>query len=65
MSNHDELLEEAVAAQWRYEMSIEKAKEERAKAFRRVLAGPVTGREIAKATGISESTVSAIKAGRY
>lgn len=65
MSNHDELLEEAVAAQWRYEMSIERAKEERAKVFRRVLAGPVTGREIAKATGISESTVSAIKAGRY
>lgn len=65
MSNHDELLEEAVAAQWRYEMLVEKAKNERTQVFRRVLAGPVTGREIAKSTGLSESTVSAIKAGRY
>ena len=65
MSNHDELLEEAVAAQWRYEMLVEKAKPERSEAFRRALAGTVTGREIAKATGLSESTVSAIKAGRY
>lgn len=65
MSNHDELLEAAVAAQWRYEMLVEKAKRERSEAFRRALASTVTGREIAKATGLSESTVSAIKAGRY
>lgn len=61
--SHDELLEDAVAAQWRYEMLVEQAKKERSKAFRNAILGPVTGREIAKATGISESHVSRIARG--
>lgn len=64
MSNHDELLEEAVAAQWRYEISIEKAKEERAKVFRRVLAGPVTAVELGKELGLSNSHVARIARGQ-
>ena len=65
METHDELLEAAVAAQRRYEMLVAQARNERQEAFKAALRGTVTGREIAKATGLSESTVSAIKAGRY
>lgn len=65
MESHDELLEAAIAAQYRYEMLVAQARNERQKAFKAALRGTVTGREIAKATGLSESTVSAIKAGRY
>lgn len=63
MSNHDELLEAAVAAQWRYEMLVEQARSERAKAFRDAILGPVKGREIAEQTGLSESHVSRIARG--
>lgn len=65
MESHDELLEAAVAAQYQYEATLIKAQKERRRVFQAALRGTVTGREIAKATGLSESTVSAIKAGRY
>lgn len=63
--SHDELLDDAVAAQHRFESVIAKARKARQDAFLAALRGTVTGREIAKATGLSESTVSAIKAGKY
>ncbi|MCK6083050.1 hypothetical protein KZX32_06040 [Corynebacterium kefirresidentii] len=65
MESHDELLEAAIAAQYRYEMLVNQAKRERQDAFKAALRGTVTGREIAKATGLSESLVSKIKAGKY
>lgn len=63
--SHDELLALAVESQRRYESVIERAKRERQDAFIEALRGTVTGREIARETGLSESTVSAIKARRY
>lgn len=65
MESHDELLEAAVAAQYQYEATLIKARNERRKVFQAALRGTVTGREIAKATGLSESLVSKIKAGKY
>ena len=62
--SHDELLEDAVAAQWRYEMLVEKAKRERSEAFRRALAGTVTAVELGKKLGISNSHVSRIAKGQ-
>ena len=63
MESHDELLEAAVAAQYRYEMLVAQARNERQEAFKAALRGTVTGREIAKATGLSESHVSRISKG--
>ncbi|OFN80051.1 hypothetical protein HMPREF2526_06050 [Corynebacterium sp. HMSC070E08] len=65
MESHDELLEAAIAAQTNYENVLEKARTARQAAFQAALRGTVTGREIAKATGLSESLVSKIKAGKY
>ena len=65
MSNHDELLALAVEAQRRYESVIEQARRERQDAFIEALRGTVTGREIARETGLSESMVSKIKARQY
>lgn len=59
MESHDELLEAAVAAHH----ELEKAKELRKSAFLRAIRGPVKGREIAEATGLSESQVSRIARG--
>lgn len=65
MESHDELLEAAIAAQYRYEATLAQAQKERRKVFQAALRSTVTGREIAKATGLSESLVSKIKAGKY
>jgi|GEM_PF-5228284 len=64
MDSHDELLEEAVAAQWRYEMLLASAKKERAQVFRRVLSGPVTAVELGKKLGLSNVQVSRIAKGQ-
>lgn len=63
--NHDELLAAAVQAQRKFEATVDEARVERRKVFQDALRSTVTGRDIANATGLSESTVSAIKAGRY
>ncbi|HAT1156499.1 TPA: hypothetical protein NJV00_000851 [Corynebacterium striatum] len=59
METHDELLEAAVAAH----RELEQAKELRKSAFLKALRGPVKGREIAEATGLSESQVGRIARG--
>ena len=59
MSNHDELLALAVEAQ----KALEDAKVARKDAFLRAIRGPVKGREIADATGLSESQVGRIARG--
>lgn len=65
MESHDELLQAAIAAQQDYERAVDSARAERREAFRKALRGTVTGRELARETGLSESTISAIKAGKY
>ena len=62
-SPHDELLEAAVAAQWRYEMVVAQAKAERTEAFRAAFRGPVSAREIAKHVGMSDTQVKRIARG--
>ena len=59
----DELLAAAIEAQQQYERGVEKLRENRARAFRAAFVGPVTGREIAEATGLSESYVGRIAKG--
>ena len=63
METHDELLKAAVAAHREYLETLEAARNKRENAFRNAIRGPVTGREIAKATGLSESHVSRISKG--
>lgn len=65
MESHDELLAAAVAAQEEYLAVVEQARRKRHVAFQKALRSTVTGRELARQTDLSESTVSAIKAGRY
>lgn len=64
MSNHDELLEEAVAAFNQYEKDIEAARKRRTEAFAKALRGTVTGRELAERLGISPTYVSKIYKGQ-
>lgn len=64
MSNHDELLEEAVAAFNQYEKDIEVARKRRTEAFAKALRGTVTGRELAERLGISPTYVSKIYKGQ-
>ena len=53
----DELLAAAVQAQKDYEQGKAELAARRAKAFKEAFLGPVSGREIAEATGLSESYV--------
>ena len=62
-SGHDELLAAAVEAHRDYERGVARLKVARARAFRTAFLGPVTGREIAEATGLSESYVGRIAKG--
>ena len=62
-SPHDELLEAAVAAQWRYEMLVAKARAERTEAFKAAYRGPVSASEIARQTGLSNRQVGRIVRG--
>lgn len=62
---HDQLLADAVRAHEEFVITVEEARMRRQVAFRAATTSTVTGREIAEATGLSESTVSAIKAGKY
>lgn len=64
-TNHDQLLADAVRAHKEFVAAVEEARLRRQIAFRTATTNTVTGREIAEATGLSESTVSAIKAGKY
>jgi len=60
---HDRLLAEAVQAHEEYERGVAELKSKRAQAFRAAFLGPVSGREIAAATGLSESYVGRIAKG--
>lgn len=62
-TNHDELLANAVQAHEDYEQGVAELKAKRAQAFRTAFLGPVSGREIAAATGLSESYVGRIAKG--
>lgn len=62
-TNHDQLLADAVRAHMEYEQGVARLKEQRARAFRAAFNGPVKGREIAEATGLSESYVGRIAKG--
>lgn len=62
-TNHDELLANAVQAHKEYEQGVAELKAKRAQAFRAAFLGPVSGREIATATGLSESYVGRIAKG--
>lgn len=62
-ANHDELLADAVRAHKEYEQGVAELKAKRAQAFRAAFLGPVSGREIAAATGLSESYVGRIAKG--
>lgn len=64
MSNHDELLEEAVKAFNQYEKDLEAARKRRTEAFAKALRGTVTGRELAERLGISPTYVSKIYKGQ-
>lgn len=61
--NHDELLAAAVEAHREYVHETARLRDVRARAFRAAFLGPVTGREIAEATGLSESYVGRIAKG--
>lgn len=60
---HDQLLADAVRAHKEYEQGVAKLKAKRAQAFREAFLGPVSGREIATATGLSESYVGRVAKG--
>lgn len=63
LTDHDELLSAAIDAHRKYEAGVAELKAARARAFRAAFIGPVTGREIAEATGLSESYVGRIAKG--
>ena len=64
MESHDELLQAAIAAHYDYLQTLESARSKREEAFMRAIRGPVSGREIAAGTGLSESQVSRISKGK-
>ena len=63
LADHDELLAAAVEAHREYAKETARLREARARAFQAAFFGPVTGREIAEATGLSESYVGRVAKG--
>lgn len=59
MMSRDELIRQAVEAHEAVEVSLE----ERRKAFRRALAGPVSARELEAATGLTRGKIRGIVGG--